>query len=41
MELMEIDFDKIKDKQTGRKLIQIKTIPENLNNQSKIYLIVY
>jgi hypothetical protein len=41
MELMEINFDIIKDKQFGKEFIQIETIPENLIYQGKIYLIVY
>lgn len=41
LDLMEINFDVIKDKTTGKKYVQIKNIPINLNFQGKIYLFVY
>ncbi len=41
MDLMEINFEIRKDKKTGKKLIQIKTIPTNLDFTGKINLIVY
>jgi hypothetical protein len=40
-DLMEINFNIIKDKKTGKKLIQIDSLPNNFYFKSKIYLIVY
>ncbi len=41
IDLMEINFDIKKDKKTRKNLIQIKTIPNNLDFKSMFYLIVY
>ena len=40
IDLMEVNFDVIKDNKTGKQFVQIKSIPTHLNFQSKIYLIV-